>query len=296
MVEDKKILADLIAEIFVDKQDEILNKLKKYDLEDCMFQALNTIANSNNLNSLSDESFVSSLSSSFLTNINTKIANIQVLDEKVNIEYIIREISNQILILLIQKSANPPKKVLNHIIYGLKVACEINSWDFEELERKMSFNLLHVVAAKDHSKNSLFDTTKQQIANGFYHYDWMGSEEDLEDLAYNMKDNKVIKSTAEFKKLFKQHNCNLSVRFDSSHIDLVIVLFDELNVKKLIQAKGQKAKHFTPLKAHAVDFDKNNLIIKEPKQIKFRITKNKRNHSSLKVKVHKWIDRYEPIS
>lgn len=71
------------------------------------------------------------------------------------------------------------------------------------------------------------------------------------------------------------------------------MLFDELNTKGLIKPKGEKAKHFTPLKAYAVDFEKELLINTEPKHIRYRISRDETNHSTLKGIVNRWIQGYK---
>lgn len=294
MKKDDKILHDLVAEVFVDKRDVVIRTLQKRELDDCIIRAINAVDNADNIQSLSDKTFVSSLSSSFLTNINTRVGKIADQEEKEKVEYMVGELSKQVLVRVINRSKSPANEILKYITSGLKTACLINGWNYSELSKIMSFDLLHSIAATDSVKNLVEENPKK---NGICFYAWNGeNEEDLKDLAYNLKDRKTIKSTAEFRKLFAKHDGKLKVRFDSSHLDFVIVLFDELNTKGLIKPKGEKAKHFTPLKAYAIDFEKELLIKTEPKHIKYRISRNKVNHTILKGMANKWIQGYKTKS
>ena len=285
MDDNRKILNELISEVFVDKRFEIITALKKYQLDESFCQILTSIEKADNLKYLSDDAYVSSLSSSFLTNINSIIGKIKVPEKKEYIQYTVGELSKQILVRLIQNSNSSSMQVLNHIFAGLEVACKLNDWNYDKLKKVVSFDLLHIIAAK----GSSVDLTKPHI----YYYEWNGSEDDLLDLAYSLKDKKSIKSTNEFLKLFKKHKGNITVRIRASDLDFVIILFDELKIKKIITPKGIRAKHFTPLKAYAVDFEKELLIKGESKHLKYGIVKNDQKYAKLKESVRKWISSYK---
>lgn len=217
---NEEILHDLVAEVFVDKQEDVIKALQKHDLDECITKVIYAVENADNVESLSDKAFVSSLSSSFLTNINTRSSRISQQEEKEKVEYMIGELSKQVLVRLINRSEIPADEVLTYITKGLETACMINGWDYHELSRIMSFDLLHSVAATGSPNNLAEGKTQISNYNCISYYNWNGeSEEDLKDLAYNLKDRKTIKSTTEFRKLFRKHDGNLKVRFEPSHLD-----------------------------------------------------------------------------
>lgn len=174
---EEKILHDLVAEVFVDKQDDVLKTLQKHELDDCIIRAINAIDNADNIQSLSDKTFVSSLSSSFLTNINARVGKIADQEEKEKVEYMVGELSKQVLVRVINRSESPANEILKYITSGLETACLINGWNYIELSKIMSFDLLHSVAATDSVKNLVEEKPKK---NGICFYAWNGeNEEDL---------------------------------------------------------------------------------------------------------------------
>jgi hypothetical protein len=287
MKNSNSILSNLIEEVFVDKQEDVLNELQKHKLDKDISQVLIAIDKVDNQKLFANKSFVSSLSSSYLTNVNSKIAKVEDIERKENLEYIVKELSNQILIRLISKTNSSPKQVLDQISEGLTASCVLNNWDYNKLYKIMNFDLLHSVAAKTDKNIFSEDDTK-----GIYYYVWNGNEEILKEIIYDLKDKKIIKSTTEFKKLFSEHNGKLNIRVKASCLDYIIILFDELYSKRLITPKGYKAKHFTPIKTYLVDFDKKLLIKSEAKQIKYGIVKNKQKYASIKESVTKFINGF----
>lgn len=289
---DEKILTNLISEAFADKVEATAVALKKYKLDVCIIQVLDVI-NGANVDSLSDSSFISSLSSGFLTNVNTIIGKIKSPEEKEKMEYIVNELTKQILIDVIKRSKNPPQEVLKHIGVGLKMACNMNGWNNEALMRIMNFELLHTLSAQNEKTEPGKKAVPAKTSPTVSYYRWLCEHDDLIDLANYLKDYKAIKSTAEFKKLFKPHNGDFRVRFDMQHRDLILALFDQLDSKKFIQPIGHKAKKFTPLKAYAVDFEKKELISSQAKSLKYGIEKNASKASSLKARVNNWISDFK---
>ena len=247
-----------------------------------------TLEDSKNLKSFSNATYVSSLSSTLLTNLNSTIATIDDPESKERVQYIVSELSKQILVRLILKSPSSPKEILDQIHDGLKVSCQMNEWNFDDLKRRLNFDILHTVVAKTTTKNQSLHSPIR------YYYEWKGESLDLIELAYNLKDKKTIKSTTEFLRLFEKEKKELQIRIAPDCLDFMIVLIDELKALSLIEPKGLKAKHFTPLKTYAVDLEKNVLITKEPKTIKYRIKKNLDKYSALKANVEKLLSGYSP--
>jgi hypothetical protein len=292
---NEKILTNLISEVFADKLEVTALALKKHKLDVCIIQVLDVI-NGANVDSLSDSSFISGLSSVFLTNVNTIIGKIKSSEEKERIEYIVNQLTNQILIEVIKKSKSSPQEVLKHIGVGLKMACTMNGWNYEVLRRIMNFDLLHTLSAQNEKAEPTQKLVPAKETKSISYYRWLCEHDDLTNLANYLKDHKAIKSTTEFKKLFKPHKGDIKVRFDMQHRDLVLALFDQLNSKKFIQPTGHKAKKFTPLKAYAVDFEKKQLINSQAKSLKYGIEKNVIKASSLKTHVNNWISDFKTKS
>jgi hypothetical protein len=197
--------------------------------------------------------------------LNSVLEKIDNIEEKKELEYILSDISSEFIHLLLQKKGISQENLLTQIRDSLITTCIVNNWNTELLLKKIRIDLLHILSVNDSS----IDNDLRRIS----YYSWLGSIERLNELAYNLKDRKTIKSTGEFKKLFSSHTGNIRVRIDSEQINFIIVLFDQLKVKRLIKPCGTKG-HFYPLKSYCVDFDKNVLIKNDPKRKKELIRRN----------------------
>ncbi len=276
-------LKEIIAEIFVDDKSEILKSLVEMELDKPIVRVFEIIDKKVIQSELKKETFINSLATSFFTQINNKLERIVDADLKNELEYVISEISKLMLTKIVFKTKLNPDKLIKIIAEPLKVTCELNNWNYDALVRIMGFDLKHTV-----------DATLQAIKLEYenYYYEWCCLDQNLNDLAYCLKDRKLIKSTTEFKSLFLVDMVNKQVRFNKSGKDFLIVLFDELNSKGFISAKGKKAKHFTPLRHYSFDFEKKLLFEKDMKTEKYRITQSRRKHEQLKEDVLKWISSY----
>lgn len=219
------------------------------------------------------KNIIGTLASTYLTRLNSVLEKVDDIEEKEELEYILSEISNEFIHQILQKEGISHENLLTEIKEALITTCQVNNWNTELLLKKIRIDLLHVLSVKTESS---IDNNLKRIV----YYLWLGNNDTLDELAYNLKDRKLIKSTGEFKKLFSAHTGNFNVKVDSAQIDFMIVLFDQLKVKKLIKPCGTQG-HFFPLKAYCVDFDKNVLIKNDPKRIKELILRNSTKYQKL---------------
>lgn len=275
------MLNKLLDKIFVNNKKESLSLLKVYSLDTFLLTFLEKVNNTKYADFQTNKNLVTALSSSFLTRINSILESITDNDEKMKLEYILSEISSELMYQVIGRSDKSADIVLSDIKDALTTTCEANNWDKDVLFRMLRIDMLHSIAAK--ANPSLQLTSNNQVPKVYY-YDWLLEQTELDELAYDLKDKKVIRSVSEFKKLFAPHNGDLNVRINRIELDFVIVLFDQLKENKFIKTKGTRG-HFVPLKEYCVDFEKNVLIKNEPKRIKEAIVKNPNRHKALQSKV-----------
>lgn len=271
------MLKNLIDRIFVNKNEEIFLLLKKMELDKFISNFSTKLNGLNNTDFEQGKNIVGTLASTYLTRLNFVLEKINSVEEKKELEYILSEISNEFIHQLLQKKGISKKNLLTEIRDSLITTCQINNWNTELLLKKIRIDLLHTISVKsDSSINSL-----RKIS----YYLWLGNHKEFNELAYNLKDQKTIKSISEFKKLFSPHTGKLTVRIDSEKINFMIILFDQLKVKKLIKPCGTKG-HFFPLKMYGVDFNKNVLIKTDPKRIKELILRNNLHYQKLLKEVN----------
>ena len=156
----------------------------------------------------------------------------------------------------------------------------------------VKFELLHGIAAKYENGTTTTDTIRVVKNQSHCYYCWKGNPKDLEDLAFSLKDKKVVKSKVDFTKLFENHENDISVKVYEDKLEYLIVLFDQLNHLKLISVKGGRVGHFTPIRRYTIDLSGEVLIKRNPKHIKYGIMKDQQKAHSLVQDVQNLLSPY----
>lgn len=268
----------LLKEIFVDRVEHIEEQLKKYGLDHKIFKFYRNLEKTD-FNPQNNSEAI--LAATLLTNINTTIESVEIETDKMNLEYICADISIYLLTLVLKKSPKSYDQAMVEIASSLVSTCKANGWNYEILLKKLKFDLSQSTAITNSKPLDLIDSK-------IYYYSWQKNKQELDDLIYDLKDKKVIKSINDFKKIFESHNGSIKVTINKEKLDFLIILFDELHKQKLIKIVGTRGKYH-PLKTHGIDFEKNVLIKNEPKHIKDRITKNASHYQTLLNQVEKTI-------
>lgn len=260
------MLKSLIDRIFVNKQEEIFILLEKYDLANFLSGFISKIDDFEISPDL-EHRVITSLSSTFLTRINTILEKVENLEDKTQLEYILSEISNELIFQIVQKEGISKEDILKSIKGALITTSEANGWKTTDLLKMIKIDLYHSITAKSQAPLKINKVTP------IVYYEWLKDENLLDQLAYDIKSHKMIKSVKEFKSLFQSHDGDIRVHFNREKLDLLIVFFDQLKCRNFIKMKGARG-HFVPLKEYGIDFDKKVLIKTQPKRIKESITKN----------------------
>lgn len=281
------MLIDLIDKIFVNKKEQVFSLLSKYELDKFISTFHSKIMNLKKEDLAGEKMTLSSLASSFLTRVNSILENLTSNEEKKDLEYILSEISNEFIFQIIQKEDISITQVLTEIKDSIITTCDANNWNVEVLMKITKIDLLHALSVKSASPLTNTATTYKKNKPQVYYYGWLKS--DLNEFSYNLKDQKIIKSIAEFKKLFTNHDGNIKIRMNGDQLEFIIILFDELKKNKFIKTFGTRG-HFFPLTNYCVDFDKKELIKKPPKRIKELVSRDKAKHQQIMDKVNILLD------
>jgi hypothetical protein len=263
-------LESIIDDLYQDKERSIqlLKRHNLYDILENVIKDLNQTIEKKPFDAVRTPE----IAATFLTAINSRLSTIQDPDQKQHLELVLRDIG-QDLMRKIVPVAKQPKKVFNGIKSALQSAASINGYNFPALTKLLKMETLESELVSDAA---------------IYYYSWKGKNEDLDELAENLKADNLLQSVREFKRLFNKHNDpNLQVRFAKEGLEFLLALFDELKSRKLISPKGNKG-HFQPIRAYAVDFENNILIDKSPKTIKYIAQRDAENWSKLTLKAKNW--------
>jgi hypothetical protein len=272
----------LVGEVYPDKEAP-LELLTKYDLEQLLEKAIlkiKLVLENPPVTTLS----VISLAPSVLLSVNARLKNVPNLNHKRHLEMMIADIASHLIEEMIKKS-NQPASALKQLKTALKDAAELEGYDFNALLSLLRYKHLEETYVKD--KPVMVET---------YWLAWKGKPHELDYIAKKLSKKGWIKSTREFRHLFEEHNdSSLKVMFAREGLHFLLVLFDELKSKKLIVPKGCNG-HFHPLKVYAIDFDKNVLIISEPKLIKAALKKDSEKLQNLREIASEWLRGINPIT
>ncbi len=274
------MLLEILSKLYVNKQKEIIDLLEKYKLVKAIEPVLEKILDVDFSDFEKSKKKIGLSASTVLTRVNLIMQEIELVEDKMLIEYIITDIFKEILVNILDSNLEKKELIFAEISESLKITCEANGWNFRDLNNKMRIDLGHVLMAKSSSSILSNKNTKTEMV---VHYIWNKTNEEFENLAYDLKDKKVIKSVKEFKLLFAPPTMQ-KVRMNLDCLDFIIILFDELYATKRIGMNGSKGQ-FLPLKLFCVDFEYKELLKTEPKRIKEAIKKNHSKHMILKGKV-----------
>jgi hypothetical protein len=281
---------NIINDLYVDKKQHVFDLILKYELE----QPIQNLVNFINNKIQKKQSGIKGLPSAFLTQINSGfLAKIQDSEEKRELEEILSNISTYLLEKYIQSINLPSASIVKDLQEELKTTCEINSFDYNALNKVFPIEtLVKFAKLSSNTSEEVNLLTKPPI----YYYEWNGgSPNNLDDLIKNLKSENHISNVWEFRRIFKEHTGDIRVLINKESLDFIIILFDTLvdKNKQLLIPRGKNCGKFHPLKLYAVDFDKKVLIENEPKHIKYRIMKNESYYLKLKGKAEKWIKDYK---
>lgn len=278
------LLKSIVKEIFVDQHDHILKFLTRYDLVEILNKLVDNVDEQIKDKIISSIS-ISSISTSFLTNINARLSEIKNPEDKKELEYLLSDISIHLMKKMLNHSNLSPDEFLLGVEEALQTTCKLYGWDFNTLSRILRLELTTAVANKSVEVKS----EKNPESNvQSYFYLWNVKLEKLDDLAADLKSENCIKNVRNFKMLFRPHKRPIKVSINRDSLSLIIVIFDILKRKGLITPKGNKG-HFMPIKTHCVDFEGKKLIEKQPKQYLASIKRNPDKYKKLKDKAENWI-------
>lgn len=273
-------IESIVLSVFSTETDSVIEILCSYGIDKILIKNFNFI-----LGREHTPIQLESIAARYLTDVNKCISTSSPKD-KPSLEYIVAEISKGLFAKLINRSDIPQEEILTRISKGLETSCNLNGWDFKTVKYFFDLEVLHTSEAY-----SITDTKSVVPETGSW-YQWNKPEEKLIELSYNLKDLKVIKSITEFRYLFNKDNFKV-VRFNSEKTELLVLLFNELNSKKIITPKGNNSKKFTPLVKYGVDFENQVLIKKPSKQYMASIKKNAVYHKELLGIVDSWLNWIE---
>ena len=257
-------MKSIIKELFVNKEQYVLNLLVKHSLNQPiqnLVKIINARIQRQHLKSIG----LKGIPSSFLTIINYKyISKVQGKNEKEELEYLIAEITIYFLNKYIQSVKAPQSEIIHELKIELKSACELNNFDYKELNRAFPIETLVKFA-----KNSINKSEESNLLTKppIYYYEWNGRYNyDLDDLVKNLETENHILDVRGFKKIFNKHSGDITILINRESLDFIIVLFDILGNKnkQLLIPQGRNCGKFHPLKIYAVDFEKKVLINNPP--------------------------------
>lgn len=259
-----------IEKIIKDKYenaDKLIDLIREYHIESVINQAIQQIESKFKDGKISD---LPKLSGLILNDINFYISKITDPEKKKPIEYLLGDIFQDYLNEISKNKSF--QSILTEIQSNIQAACEYRGYDYEKLSSFLNIKK-HQVLLPKHNIRNIF-------------YDWNGELYELDELARNIYDMKLILSVKEFKRLFKPVYGNLSIRCNREHIDKLLILFQVLKETCLITPKGKgNSGHFAPFIQYSVDKDGNFLIEKSANKEHEKLKRNASKYVKLREKM-----------
>jgi len=226
---------------------------------------------------------IGNMASSYLTQVNAIVASAKDEETKESLRNIIFEISIFLIRSVIEFSNREVHETVSIIKKSLKMACQINNYDFDTLNRFLRLDLMYKISAITKKK-----LTPQVIT----YYEWKEEPYKLDEIARNLKAENSIDSVKTFKQLFEPHENDLKVAVNMQSLPFIMVMLDVFKQKGLILPKGRKG-HFTPLVQYGTNLAGSELFIKEPKHIMYAIKKDEKKYEKYLRKVNNWLTQIE---
>lgn len=247
--------------------DELIALIIEFQLEEVIKRAIQQIETKFQNGKITD---LPKLSGIILNDVNSCLARITDSEKKKKVEYLLSDIFQGYL-NEISKDVNA-ETIFSEIQLNIQTACEYRGYDYDKLSSYINIQKHQILLPKSQGRR--------------IYYDWNGELGELDELAKDLYDMKIIYSVKEFKRLFKPISGNLSVRCNHEHIDKLIILFQVLKNSCLITPRGRgNSGHFAPLVQYSVDNDGIFLFKKSANKIHERIKRDKSKYHKLKAKM-----------
>ena len=226
---------------------------------------------------------IGNMASSYLTQVNSIVASAKDEETKESLRNIIFEISIFLIRSVIEFSNREVHETVSIIKKSLRMACQINNYDFDTLNRFLRLDLMYKISTITKKK-----LTPQVIT----YYEWKAEPYKLDEIARNLKAENSIDSVKTFKQLFEPHDNDLKVAVNMQSLPFIMVMLDTFKQEGLILPKGRKG-HFTPLVQYGTNLAGSELFIKEPKHIMYAIKKDEKKYEKYLRKVNNWLAQIE---
>ncbi|CAG0988943.1 hypothetical protein FLAV_02193 [Flavobacteriales bacterium] len=247
--------------------DNLIDLIREFQLENVINQAIHQIELKLTGGKITD---LPKLSGIILNDINSYVSKITDTEKKKQIEYLLGDIFQDYLTEILQSKNS--ESVLTEIQANIQAACEYRGYDYEKLSSFLNIEKKQILLPKQNQRS--------------IYYDWNGELQELDELARDICDMRLILSVKEFKKLFKPVSGHLSVKCYRENIDKLLILFQVLKESCLITPKGKgNSGHFAPFVQYSVDKDGNFLIEKSANKEHEKLKRNASRYDKLHKKM-----------
>ncbi|MFN8208953.1 MAG: hypothetical protein U0T82_16325 [Bacteroidales bacterium] len=256
MTKIEKIISDKYA-----NANELISLIQEFKLIDIINNAIEQVSIKFINGQIED---LPRLSGIILNDINSYLCRIKDMGKKKKIEYLLSDVFQDFL-YEIEKHPNA-KILVNEIQLNMKEACEYSGYNYDIISTYLNLQKHQILLPKSIQKD--------------IYYNWNGNDKDLDELAKDLKDMRIINSVKEFKRMFKPIQGHLSVHFNIERYKELLILFQILKEFRLITPKGTSG-HFAPLVQYAVDNDGDFLIKKSANKEHEKLKRNKAEYKQL---------------
>jgi hypothetical protein len=245
--------------------NDVVKKLAEHNLYDFLTESI-SLVNQHLINKEEEiRSFgvvkIDSVATSLLIKINEYLRSLGVnnqLNEKIELEYLLGNITKRILKLAIDEVPNEIKSnQLLSIQIALQDTCHLFNYNFEELSDFVQINdLILEVYVEISSKELVKNDITLANENGFPGYCCTNfGKEKLLRLFDTMRDLEITSETENLEKLFNYPSENLALKLNKSKVDFVLQFFVCLKASGFVSSNNPAFGFYQVLQCHVLEFD-----------------------------------------
>lgn len=248
---------------------QLLKLIRKHDAEVFLNNVFQLVIEFTDKKS---ENELVSLATVILTKLDDVLFSIENIEERKMLKYAITDIFKAD----IQAVSNDlSDDFIPSLISTLKTNSFLLNNNYKELESLLGLKRYDIL------KSKRFSSTEAP------YYDWLGKEQELDELIRDLKDKDIIHNITDFKKIFSEAEKTFFTVNKDKMEDLVLI-FSILKDLELIRPK-LKSGYFSPLVHYALDEAKNILFAKPPHKIHYALKQKGRNYEELRTNYKAWI-------
>lgn len=278
-----KLLTDLLDEHYLpEDKEELLALLKNYDilstLEKLVAKLRQHLIQQIGEHPKAPMAAISSLSSSTLTSINSKVIQIADPKEKRRVQVVVSQLAFRLLLTIAKQFPDEAKDIFTTVTTSLEDTSELMNYDFKDIRQLMLLGEIQELFNSISGKQQASEIT-QRTSQTLPFLQWTGIAP-IDLLTHELNEKKWIKSRKGFEGLFENQDPDFRLNWDFGKKAQLAYLLLRLKKEKYIAQNGSKG-YFSIAEKYIVDFSGQPLTKDALKKLSSKISTEHERYSNI---------------